>query len=98
MAQHHQISSIIHQNPPSFSQIIHTFLQFIHKFSTNSSFLSCFTTGGNFLGAFPKDLDRYLMELLVDGRKPPELHKVAADLIAGLLQSSISGWAWIPGS
>lgn len=24
----------------------------------------------------PKDLDRYLMELLVDGRKPPELHKV----------------------
>ena len=38
------------------------------------------------------------MELLVDGRKPPELHKVAADLIAGLLQSSISGWAWIPGS
>ncbi|CAJ1411290.1 unnamed protein product, partial [Effrenium voratum] len=40
------------------------------------------------------DLDRYLMELLVDGRKPPELSKVAADLIAGLLQSSISVNLW----
>ncbi|CAE7942874.1 unnamed protein product, partial [Symbiodinium necroappetens] len=40
------------------------------------------------------DLDRYLMELLVDGRKPPELSKVAADLIAGLLQSSISSNLW----
>ena len=40
------------------------------------------TKHGSFYTAYfwqmclPKDLDRYLMELLVDGRKPPELHKV----------------------
>eukprot|EP00931_Biecheleriopsis_adriatica_P096456 TRINITY_DN7010_c0_g1_i1.p1 TRINITY_DN7010_c0_g1~~TRINITY_DN7010_c0_g1_i1.p1 ORF type:complete len:5389 (-),score=1202.56 TRINITY_DN7010_c0_g1_i1:94-16260(-) len=40
------------------------------------------------------DLDRYLMELLIDGRKGPELSKCAADLMAGLLQSSICGIVW----
>lgn len=39
-------------------------------------FLGVFFLHCLFLMCLPKDLDRYLMELLVDGRKPPELHKV----------------------
>eukprot|EP00930_Biecheleria_cincta_P042926 TRINITY_DN29538_c0_g1_i1.p1 TRINITY_DN29538_c0_g1~~TRINITY_DN29538_c0_g1_i1.p1 ORF type:complete len:5332 (-),score=1004.55 TRINITY_DN29538_c0_g1_i1:66-16061(-) len=40
------------------------------------------------------DLDRYLMDLLIDSRKPASMSKVAADLMAGMMQSSIAGVLW----